>query len=290
MARNKPNDLNIILDQFSTTDLKVWKKVYSQYEEYDVRLFYQLEALRSLDHEKLCEALRNTNSVDIKEKNWWRIVDLKYAEQPLSSIGSFLNGARFNIGDNLENSNFNSFPALYIAAGEETAQIEKFGKPQTDTLDQNELALRKPNSYVVLNLDVNLNNVFDLTKAINLKDFNKIISKYKVPEEISDIAKKIGLDKPQLITKTADLKKMLLANWRYFPVQFNLPAYSQMFGRLVKDAGYEGILFPSTQKTNGKCLCVFPENLNPSSEIKISDDCPSFIKDNILNIETWKES
>ena len=44
---------------------------------------------------------------------------------------------------------------------------------------------------------------------------------------------------------------------------FGIPAASQIFGRFVKDAGFEAILYPS-QRGGRMCLAVFPQNFRDS--------------------------
>ena len=51
-------------------------------------------------------------------------------------------------------------------------------------------------------------------------------------------------------------------------MQFGLPAPSQTMAELIKAAGYEGILYPSS-KGPGRCLVVFPENLSDLSYIEL---------------------
>jgi hypothetical protein len=46
-------------------------------------------------------------------------------------------------------------------------------------------------------------------------------------------------------------------------VQFDLPAPSQVFGDLLRDAGFEAVLYPST-RGDGHCVAVFPDNFKSS--------------------------
>lgn len=64
-----------------------------------------------------------------------------------------------------------------------------------------------------------------------------------------------------------ELWTLLLAapsEWRLEPPAYGVPAACQIFGRLVKDAGFEGVLFPS-QQGQGSCLAVFPDNFRAST-------------------------
>jgi RES domain len=62
--------------------------------------------------------------------------------------------------------------------------------------------------------------------------------------------------------------------WRTEPQTFGIPAASQIFGRFVRDAGFEAIIYNSQQ--GGKnCLAVFPENFRMSNaRIEVAGDIP----------------
>jgi hypothetical protein len=69
-------------------------------------------------------------------------------------------------------------------------------------------------------------------------------------------------------------------NWsqrhsRRWPIMFDVPSTSQVFGSLVMNAGIEGILYNSTI-TQKACLAIFPQNfLNSSTFIELDDAAPS---------------
>src|SRR5882757_3850074 len=73
--------------------------------------------------------------------------------------------------------------------------------------------------------------------------------------------------RPRLIVRSArQLRKQLLvrpSEWRLEPQAYGIPATCQIFGRFVRDAGFEGVLFPS-QQGSGSCLAVYPSNLRES--------------------------
>ena len=59
------------------------------------------------------------------------------------------------------------------------------------------------------------------------------------------------------------------------PAQFEVPANSQVFGRMLIEAGFEGVLYPSS-KGAGKCIALFPEVLvNSESYVELSDPTPA---------------
>ena len=60
------------------------------------------------------------------------------------------------------------------------------------------------------------------------------------------------------------------------PVQFDLPANSQIFGRMAAAAGLHGILYPSARQKGKQCLALFPQNWRGSSAfIEVSDPQPN---------------
>jgi len=276
---HKNNSFN--LDKFSQADLRTWQRMSDSLEEYHVGLFYYLEGLRQLHHNDLCKALRSATPAKITMLRWVRIVDYKHSLEPLSSKGSLVKGGRFNIGNDIDPGKFPSFPALYIAKNYDTAYLEKFGEPDSirgDVLSGHELALRKPSSFSSLNISGQLNNLFDLSQPANLRAFGKIISKFKMPTELKVLANTLGIKPPWLISKSSLLKQNLMAtNWREWPAQFQIPANPQVFGRLVMDAGFDGVLYQST-RANSKCMAIFPSNIDGSdSYVELADEPPNGI-------------
>ena len=63
-------------------------------------------------------------------------------------------------------------------------------------------------------------------------------------------------------------------NWRVLPIQFGLPAPSQTLADLIREAGFEAILYQSS-KGPGKCLALFPDKLSDRSFIELIDPPPS---------------
>lgn len=291
MAKKNKNK-KLFLDKFSDTDVRTWKRLSDLAEEYHIKLFYHLEGQRQLEHQNLCKALENTKSLSVKDEFWWRIVDHKYSNEPLSAKGSVAAGGRFNIGDNLSNLGFKPFPALYLAQDSDTALNEKFGVPEVaNGLSASELALRKETSFTAVRVQVKLDNVFDLTNASNLLNFTKIISGFKLTSELKKLAKTLDYGPPYLVQKPSHLKQQLLENgWRNYPIQHEIPANSQLFGRFLVEAGFEAVLFPSTKNKKKKNLAVFVENFETSDAvISLPDDTPESISFTAINSENWKE-
>lgn len=199
-----------LLDIFSRTDLRRWQKASDDLEQYHVRLFYHLEGLRNFYSEELRDALHKHRLQKKVGKSWFRLVDFKYSNEFLSTKGSLIKGGRFNIGSDLNPRSFPNFPALYIAETFETAYTEYFGAPERAPIGGfkgHEFALTRPKSFVAVNLSFEIRNIFDLSKLSNLDAFIKVISKFKMPDDLKELGRSIGIQPPWLISKPALLKK-----------------------------------------------------------------------------------
>ena len=281
------------LDRFTEADLTTWKIMASGVNEYHLRLFYHLEGLRKLHQSKLRKALQASTPVSVELDRWVRVMDYKYSMEPLSAAGSLIRGGRFNIGRDLDPGQFPPYPALYIAENEETAYAEKFSidkSQKRDGLSGHELALRKPTSYTSVKVSGALNNLFDAGRAANFTKFVAIISKFKMSDELKILARKVGIKQPWLITKTSMLKQGLLAkDWRAMPSQLQMPATPQVLGRLIMDAGFDGVIYPST-KGQGRCVAIYPENFDGSdSYLEIADAYPKEARCTRLDSQTWQD-
>jgi len=189
-------------------------------------------------------------------------------------------GGRFNIGSELNPATPPPFPTLYLAEDFETVFRERFGMKRTSTtggLSAEELALRRPTSFTHVRLQGSIESIIDIARPDSLKAIVAVIAKFKMPNNVLSIARALGLRPPALIRTTAGLQRYLLqANWRAQPIQFDLPANSQVFGRLCSAAGAHGILYPSVKNNPKRCLALFPQNWRASdSYIELTDSSPA---------------
>ena len=75
-----------------------------------------------------------------------------------------------------------------------------------------------------------------------------------------------------------ELETALLGpKWRAMPMQFDVPAFCQIFGQLVAKAGIEGILYPS-RLTGMKCLAILPDAFEDDSFVELDDRAPAGTK------------
>jgi RES domain-containing protein len=237
--------------------------------------------LRQARETQLLDALRSQTLPSYAFESWSRIVDYRYSLDPLSNAGSLKgDGGRFNIGAELSPGTFTPFPALYVAEDYETAFNERFGraeKRKTRTLSAEELALRAPGSFTQVRLNGNIEQVIDVGDLDALKPFIDILRDFPVPRVVLQAARQLGLRQTSWLIRSASLlqRKLLDPNWRLVPVQFDLPANSQIFARLAVAAGLHGILYPSSKQSGKRCMALFTQNWsNSRSFVEISDPVP----------------
>lgn len=162
----------------------------------------------------------------------------------------------------------------------ETAYREKFQLASTDLTDglkPDELALEHAVGITTIFLNGRMENVFDMTSFVTLNSIGRIFRDVKMPKEAAQLAKKlkIGDSNKIMVQNGQQLHSAIVKNnWRVWPMQFGIPAPSQTMAELIKAAGYEGILYPSS-KGPGRCLAVFPENLSDLSHIDLIGTAPS---------------
>lgn len=203
--RRPDSDEKFLLDKFSEADLHTWRIVADGMEAYQVQLSYHLAGLRQLHNDEICGALRSVGGISQDLQGWCRIVDYQFSMDPLSARGSLIKGGRFNIGADLVRNTQPTFPALYCAENYQTAYLEKFGafeKNDNAEFSGHEFALRKSTSFTSVQLIGTVKNIFDLRRAKNLKMFMKIIEKFELPKELKELARKLGIRTPYLVTNT----------------------------------------------------------------------------------------
>ncbi len=273
-----------ILDAFTARDLEVWATRSTDVQAYYDRVYYDLERQRAAHYDELCSALRAVPGTEVTVNRWARVTDWRWNLAPLSAAGSIKAiGGRFNIGRDLDRARGQAFPCLYLAHDVETAYREYFGAPLSTLstkLTLGEFALRREISFTTFSLKGRLDQVFDLRERSGLASFMKITSKFNVSNDTKKFARSAGLPlpSPRLIIRTPhELQKRLLTHpsvWRLEPQMFGIPATSQIFGRFIRDAGFEAVLYPS-QQGGETCLAVFPENFSAStSRIEVIGDVP----------------
>lgn len=280
------------LEKFSQSDLRTWQRHAENLERYHVQLFYHLAGLRALVYGQLAHALANAGTTELSLDKWVRIIDYKYSLQPLSATGSLLHSGRFNIGRDLDPLAFPVFAAVYLAENFDTAYEERFGLPGSKRakIQAHELALRRPGSFTSVNVSGRVLNLFNLRTTRCLSEFTNLISAFQVPDALKQLARSLGIQGPLLARTALQVKKSLLAkDWRLYPSQYGIPANPQVFGRLLLDAGFDGVIYPST-KGPRNCVALFPDNFARSeSFVEVIDEGPRYSGSLRLDASTWRD-
>ncbi|MFM8901045.1 MAG: RES family NAD+ phosphorylase [Burkholderiales bacterium] len=268
------------LDRFTEASLEKWRAASKDLDELQAVLYFAVEPHRRRLRPELIAALQQVPPISISGGSWCRIVSYRYSLQPLSCAGSLQSvGGRFNAGADLDETPLNPWPALYLAQDYETAFREKFQMPSdhvVEGLKPHELALEPGASHSTVLLRVRLNRVFDMTATNAFDAVAQVFRKIKIPPQVGPILKRLKqLPSSVFMTKTPhQLRQWVLKNnWRVLPMQYGLPAQSQILAELIRAAGYEGILYPST-KGSGQCLAVYPELLSDDSFVELADGAP----------------
>lgn len=270
-----------LLEQFSHASLSQWKAAGRNLAALNNALFFGLESQRAEIANALVDAVRLGVTGPIAFQDWARIVDWRYSTAPLSMAGSVRgDGGRFNIGSALNPAAYSPFPALYLAEDFETAYRERFGLKRASTvggLSAEEITLRRLTSFTHVKLHGAIDGVIDIGNPEALKAIVTVLARFKMPINVLSTARALGLRPPTLIRTTAGLQRQLLhANWRMQPSQYDLPANSQIFGRLCVAAGVHGILYPSAKDGSKRCLALFPQNWRAAdSFVEVADTPPS---------------
>lgn len=282
------------LDRFSSVDLQRWLKLSADLDEYASTLYFGIEPQRLRFRDALHEALTNVPACSIELVNWVRLVDYRYALSPLSAAGSLTAiGGRFNIGVDVDESLARPWPALYLAEDFETAYREKFQLASHERhggLTPEELALRPIRSFASVTIDGHVDRAFDLTAPHALDALCRVFAKMKLPGTTRAIEKRLKLTghaHAALIRSPHRLRDEVLSrNWRVNPIQFGLPANSQLLAGMIRDAGFEAIRYPSTQG-DGACLALFPDRLaSERTTLRLHDAAPVGTQQTELNMSS----
>jgi len=287
---NPPKEA-ILLDQFNIGDIRRWSRLRDELRRMHWDFQSDLAFQRSKITDKLANALRGAAVRGYSFEGWQRVVSYQYATTPLSVSGSLVDpGGRFNIGD-IDQPHHTPFPGLYVAKDRMTALQEALCQTTSESdLDKAlEFALTDPRSIAAVSVRGHLDTLIDLNQPDKMRDFVDLIKNFTMAKVAlkTSVKYKINLEIVNSVDKL--LKAILEPNWRNLPVQFDLPSSSQIFGQLVKDAGIEGILYPS-KYSGGECMVVFPQNFrNTESFVEIMDKPPRGTRFVRLDSNNWHE-
>ncbi len=249
--------------------------------------------MRQIHMDALLNSLKEVDPVEFESKAWSRIVDALFNCDPLSAKGSLKIGERFNIGEDVFTDTYLPFPVLYIAENYKVAYVEKFGVLPNETvngLSGSELALRSPGSFSHFAISGKIERLFNLNNINNLKQFTKIIADFPVPPDLAKLAKEVGQRSNQIIIQDPKILRasLLAPNWKSGIFLTSTPSNSQIFGRLLILAGFDGIQYQST-KGKGNCIALFPEVFKDTdSFIEISDSVNECVENKRLDNTSYQ--
>ena len=289
------------LDRFSAADVESWNALSHDLNELNDVLHFGLEPARRRRRSALLAVLADEAPAAVDLANWVRLVSYKHSLSPLSCAGSLTYiGGRFNPGIELEPNTIEPWPALYVAQDFETAFREKFQRRHDETVEgltPQELALNEGGSHSTVLLTGRLTNLFDLTRFATLNGVAAELGEIRMPEHASRLKRKLKIpDRELIMTRTGRqlFEIVVNQNWRVLPVQFGLPAPSQILAEMIVAAGFEGILYGST-KGPGKCVAIFPEQLKADSYVELLDAAPAEVKyprldpESATHLNGWRE-
>lgn len=276
------------LESGPIADIPKLKELFEQRAQFHWEYYTALALLRSRIYDSLKKSLsERTKPFDFRE--WQRAVKYKYSLSPLSTQGSLVDpGGRFNIGA-IDPARFPAFPALYLASNKKTALAELLGRDgPPGSFTPEELALTKSTSITIVSVSGELESVLDVRDARNLTGFIDLIKDFSIPSKLYTKARKVGLP-IKLIRSAGELANVLATpRWREWPIAFDVPAAPQIFGRIVMDAGIEGILYESVL-TGEPCVAIYPQNFQDSSSfIEIDGPCPAELAHTRIDSTTYK--
>lgn len=288
-ARTDP----FLLEKVRLSDLLASKKKVQQIIEYHWRYYSELAHQRKAIESEISHVLIQTSISDFPFNGWQRSVKYKYGLHPFCILGSLTDpGGRFNIGD-INPQSIPTFPALYLAHDKDTALQETLGQVEVpgSSFTPQELSLTSPDSITIVSVRGQLDKVFDVRSAKNLKKFVDLVKDFKLSRQLIDMARKLGEPLPETVQQPKKLHDVLHAsNWRDWPMKVDVPASSQIFGQLVYFAGIEGILYKS-KLTGRDCLAIYPGNFEKSdSYIEMEDNPPSSEVPTRIDSSNWKIS
>jgi len=277
---NSPPRLNpaeLLLELISDRDLNTSRERAGVIQNYHTQLFYELEGQRAAHKDEIRSALQSVPGISVDVTRWCRQIQCRYAVSPLSCIGSMRISGRFNYGDDLD-SRFPRFPALYVAEDRATAHCEMFQISSSDTgkLSTAALNLHAEASIAAYALSGTVSQVFDLTQASNLAAFLTVTKGFKLSAELRKMEQSWRIGHRDVAALPEQLMNTFMdPDWRTFPMYADIPANSQVFGNLLAEAGFEGVLYPSIRNRGGRALALFPRNFrNSTSKVWVNDPPP----------------
>ena len=258
-------------------DIAKSKARYERLLRFNWKYYSELAFQRAQVYEGLKASL-SERAAPFQFPRWQRAVKYRYSLFPLSAKGSLRDpGGRFNIGE-IDTARFAAFAALYLASDKATALDELLERRDVpgQSLTAEELALAKSASLTVVSVSGELESALDVTQGQNVTGFVNLINKFHLSSALAKEARALGLPLPRLVSTPGQMVGELhFPTWRAWPMLYDVPSPSQIFGQVAMHAGIEGIRYTSVL-TGQPCLVVYPQNfVNSSSFLELDDPVPA---------------
>ncbi|SRR6266404_5096867 len=135
-----------------------------------------------------------------------------------------------------------------------------------------------------------LDAVLDIRDDSNLATFVSLIKSFRLSSALSSKAIRLGFPLHIIRTVQEFTKVLHMSDCRNWPTLFDVPAASQIFGRIVLDAQVEGILYKSVL-TGKPCLALYHRNFgNSLSYVELDDPAPAEVLERRLDSSNCKDT
>jgi hypothetical protein len=284
-----PSPGELLLEHVTDEDFFKIRQHGKSLNAYHNQLFYELEGQRAAAAAQIRSALQSIPAISVCVDGWCRQVRTRYALAPLCCVGSLQQSGRFNYAKDLD-SRFPRFPSLYIAEDRATAHCEMFQISGREPFNFSvaEMNFQPEASIAAYSLRGQVAQVFDLTKEDNLLPFLEATQGFTISADLRKLEKAWGIGTRSVAsTPTQLISTFMDKAWRAFPMYADIPANSQVFGRLLMDAGFEGVLYRSVRQEGGRALAIFTRNLAQSSTYVQVHDAPPHAKHTRVSKENY---
>ncbi|MGA8182685.1 MAG: RES domain-containing protein [Terriglobia bacterium] len=278
-----------ILESGFVEDLPRSKRQYERLLKFHWDFYCELAYQRSKVYEALKASLAERAGAFAFE-GWQRAVKYRYSLEPLSATGSLNDpGGRFNIGK-IDPTRFTAFPGLYVAFDKKTAMAELLGgDARGQSLTAEDLALTNPTSITLVSVCGEIESALDVSNENSVAGFVSLIRRFQLSPELTREARKLGFGSLRLARTSKEMVDELHNLWwRQWPMQYDVPSPSQIFGRIAADAGIEGVTYTSVL-TRQPCMVIYPQNFsNSASFIELVDPAPAETVSKRIDRTTFK--
>jgi hypothetical protein len=278
-----------ILESGFVEDLPRSKRQYERLLKFHWDFYCELAYQRSKVYEALKASLAERAGAFAFE-GWQRAVKYRYSLEPLSANGSLNDpGGRFNIGK-IDPTRFTAFPGLYVAFDKKTAMAELLGgDARGQSLTAEDLALTNPTSITLVSVCGEIESALDVSNENSVAGFVSLIRRFQLSPELTREARKLGFGSLRLARTSKEMVDELHNLWwRQWPMQYDVPSPSQIFGRIAADAGIEGVTYTSVL-TRQPCMVIYPQNFsNSASFIELVDPAPAETVSKRIDRTTFK--